>query len=160
MGRLLLVALFAVLLVIVDSLQTVRYVGAISYVGSKRIGKLTKIPVRQEACVDEHKFEVATPVEAYLCKEDQLRIEELYYEYQQAFINPWKRNQAVQTKFLSAEVFPRAPVFPLSAIGRLFFNTAQGSYQTCTGFLIKPGIVATAGHCVHSGKGASELGTC
>lgn len=66
--------------------------------------------------------------------------------------------------------------FPSSAIGLLTFDQAGGSYL-CTGFLIDPNTVLTAGHCVHEGGpgglpstnirftpgrngGAAPFGTC
>jgi V8-like Glu-specific endopeptidase len=44
-------------------------------------------------------------------------------------------------------------VYPFIAVGRLFFRDAFGNPSWCTGSMIKPGIVLTAGHCVNSGGG-------
>ncbi len=46
--------------------------------------------------------------------------------------------------------------FPFTAIGKLWFTKSNGSAGTCTGSVIAPGIVVTAGHCVHSGNGANS----
>lgn len=45
--------------------------------------------------------------------------------------------------------------WPRSAAGKLYFKIGTGSYM-CTASLIKPGIVLTAGHCVHSGNGLAS----
>lgn len=46
-------------------------------------------------------------------------------------------------------------VWPTTAIGRLLFKIGSSTY-TCTGTTIRPGIVLTAGHCVHSGNGTTS----
>lgn len=59
-------------------------------------------------------------------------------------------------QFTSSAVFPAAAdtAYPQSATGKLWF-TINGSWYICSGTMIKPGIVVTAGHCVHSGNGAA-----
>lgn len=47
-------------------------------------------------------------------------------------------------------VYPQESGYPYRAIGQITFNQGTGSY-ICTGWLISPDTVATAGHCVHSG---------
>ncbi|MGB6692046.1 MAG: trypsin-like serine protease [Terracidiphilus sp.] len=39
-------------------------------------------------------------------------------------------------------------VYPYRAVGKLFFNITSTGYSWCSGSMIKPGIVVTAGHCV------------
>jgi V8-like Glu-specific endopeptidase len=39
-------------------------------------------------------------------------------------------------------------VYPYRAIGKIFFNVTSKGYNWCSGSMIKPGIVVTAGHCV------------
>lgn len=65
--------------------------------------------------------------------------------------------QAVGTggiHFTSTRTYPRAQdwAYPSSTVGKLFFRDAAGYSYICSGAMIKPGVVATAGHCVHSGK--------
>jgi V8-like Glu-specific endopeptidase len=38
--------------------------------------------------------------------------------------------------------------YPYRAVGKLFFNITSTGYSWCTGSMIMPGIVVTAGHCV------------
>lgn len=45
--------------------------------------------------------------------------------------------------------------YPYNTIGKLWFNKSDGTRGVCTASLIRPGIVATAGHCVHSGNGSA-----
>jgi hypothetical protein len=44
-------------------------------------------------------------------------------------------------------------LFPYSTIGRLFFRKQDGQGYWCSGAVIKPRLVVTAGQCVHSGNG-------
>ena len=46
--------------------------------------------------------------------------------------------------------------YPYSASGKLFFKNSAGSQFICSASVIKPRIVVTAGHCVHSGKNGSD----
>lgn len=59
-------------------------------------------------------------------------------------------------QFTSSAVFPAAAdtTYPQSATGKLWF-TINGSWYICSGTMVKPGIVVTAGHCLHSGNGAA-----
>jgi V8-like Glu-specific endopeptidase len=66
--------------------------------------------------------------------------------------------QAVGTgaiQFTSTRTYPRQQdsTYPSSAVGKLFFRDGAGNSYICTGSMIKPGVVLTAGHCVHSGSG-------
>lgn len=42
--------------------------------------------------------------------------------------------------------------FPNRAVGKLYFKNAAGATYMCSGSMIKPGIVVTAGHCIHDGS--------
>ena len=59
--------------------------------------------------------------------------------------------------YTSSRVAPRATVaqFPFRMVGKLFFETPQGSF-VCSAAVIDRRLVLTAGHCVHSGNGASS----
>lgn len=43
--------------------------------------------------------------------------------------------------------------YPERAVGQVIFNQGAGLF-TCTGFLVDPNTVVTAGHCVHDGSGS------
>ncbi|NML14853.1 trypsin-like serine peptidase [Azohydromonas caseinilytica] len=67
------------------------------------------------------------------------------------------RPEAVGTggiHFTSTRTYPRAQdwTYPSSTVGKLFFKDAAGYSYICSGAMIRPGVVATAGHCVHSGR--------
>lgn len=47
-------------------------------------------------------------------------------------------------------IMPRPSGYPYRAVGQITFDQGDGSY-ICTGWLISPDTVATAGHCVHEG---------
>jgi glutamyl endopeptidase len=49
--------------------------------------------------------------------------------------------------------YPVDSGFPYRAIGLLTFNQGGGGSFVCTGWLIGPNTVATAGHCVNAGSG-------
>jgi V8-like Glu-specific endopeptidase len=71
---------------------------------------------------------------------------------------PATRRDAVGTQglqFTSSQVFPSQvdTSYPHRATGKLWFETSPGQWSTCSASMIKPGIVATAGHCVASGTG-------
>lgn len=59
--------------------------------------------------------------------------------------------------FTLSRVFPdtTTKTYPHSAIGKLYFKISGAGYM-CSASMIKPGVVVTAGHCVHSGNGASS----
>lgn len=59
--------------------------------------------------------------------------------------------------FTSSRVAPKAldTTYPVRTVGKLYFTDGVNTY-TCTGSMIKPGVVVTAGHCVHSGNGLSS----
>ncbi len=61
-------------------------------------------------------------------------------------------------QFTSSQVYPSQAdtTFPTRATGKLWFEKVpgSGSWWVCSGTMIKPGIVLTAGHCVSSGSGA------
>lgn len=60
-------------------------------------------------------------------------------------------------QFTSSQVYPTQAdtSFPTRATGKLWFEKVpgSGSWFVCSGTMIKPGIVLTAGHCVSSGGG-------
>jgi V8-like Glu-specific endopeptidase len=58
--------------------------------------------------------------------------------------------------FTLSQAFPsnENTTYPYSTTGKLWF-TISGAWYVCSGSMIKPGIVATAGHCVHSGNNSS-----
>jgi V8-like Glu-specific endopeptidase len=45
--------------------------------------------------------------------------------------------------------------YPFRTVGKLFFKDATGAGYMCSASVIKPGVVLTAGHCVHSGSGGT-----
>jgi len=47
-------------------------------------------------------------------------------------------------------------MYPARATGKLFFQDSAGYTYSCSASAVKPGIVVTAGHCVHSGNGAGS----
>jgi glutamyl endopeptidase len=51
-------------------------------------------------------------------------------------------------------IYPAESGYPYRAVGQLTF-TQGGSNYTCSGWLISPDTVATAGHCVHEGGGGT-----
>lgn len=59
--------------------------------------------------------------------------------------------------FTSSQVFPSQAdtTYPTRATGKLWFQKVVGSasWFVCSASMVKPGIVATAGHCVSSGTG-------
>jgi V8-like Glu-specific endopeptidase len=61
-------------------------------------------------------------------------------------------------QFTSSQVFPNDADtnYPTRATGKLWFEKVRGSGQwwVCSASMIKPGIIATAGHCVSSGTGS------
>lgn len=52
---------------------------------------------------------------------------------------------------LDADLF-----FPYITVGKLFFTVPGEGDAVCSGVVIKPRVVLTAGHCVHSGSGGSS----
>lgn len=60
---------------------------------------------------------------------------------------------AAKGHFTSGQVFPVGleTYWPYSATGKLFFTKPDGSTFVCSGSVIAPRLVLTAGHCVHSG---------
>jgi V8-like Glu-specific endopeptidase len=57
-------------------------------------------------------------------------------------------------QFSSSRVIPLEALitYPWSTVGKIFLTTADGQQGVCSGAVIAPRIVLTAGHCVHSGK--------
>lgn len=46
--------------------------------------------------------------------------------------------------------------YPYRTTGRLFFRTNSGRDSWCSAAVLRPGIILTAGHCVHQGSGGSR----
>lgn len=59
--------------------------------------------------------------------------------------------------FSSTRVYPNSSdtTYPTRTVGKLFFKKQNGASYMCSGSMIKPGVVVTAGHCVHSGNGSA-----
>jgi V8-like Glu-specific endopeptidase len=59
--------------------------------------------------------------------------------------------------YTSSRVWPKAldTTYPVRTVGRLFY-TINGEGYNCTASVIKPGLVLTSGHCVHSGNNAGS----
>lgn len=57
--------------------------------------------------------------------------------------------------FTSTRTYPRQQdrTYPSSAVGKLFFKDGAGNAYICTASVLRPGLVLTAGHCVHKGSG-------
>ena len=63
-----------------------------------------------------------------------------------------------QAHFSSSRVFPRRAsiVYPYRTVGTLRFQVAPGEDSFCSAAVIKPRLILTAGHCVHSGFGGQN----
>jgi V8-like Glu-specific endopeptidase len=63
-----------------------------------------------------------------------------------------------QAPFSSSRLIPQEArlTYPYRAAGKLFYKSADGKSWVCSGAVIAPRLVLTAGHCVHEGKGAAE----
>jgi V8-like Glu-specific endopeptidase len=61
-------------------------------------------------------------------------------------------------QFTSTRTYPRQQdtTYPSSTVGKLYFRNQSGVSYICSGSMIKPGVVLTAGHCVHNGNGSSS----
>lgn len=46
--------------------------------------------------------------------------------------------------------------YPYRTTGRLFFRTKSGRDSWCSAAVLRPGLILTAGHCVHQGSGGSN----
>jgi len=46
--------------------------------------------------------------------------------------------------------------YPYSTTGKIFFKNQSGASFVCSGSVIKKRLIATAGHCVHSGSGGAS----
>jgi V8-like Glu-specific endopeptidase len=61
-------------------------------------------------------------------------------------------------QFTSSQIYPAQAdtSYPTRVTGKLFFEKVpgSGSWWVCSASMIKPGIIATAGHCVSSGTGS------
>lgn len=92
----------------------------------------------------------------YKGKVEKLFEPTLFPQLQEAQVAP----QSVGTggiQFTSSSVFPQAAdiTYPISPTGKLWYTKPDGSWWVCSGSMVKPGIVVTAGHCVHSGNDSS-----
>lgn len=61
-------------------------------------------------------------------------------------------------QFTSSRVIPFEAfiTFPWSTVGKIFFTAADGGEYVCSGAVIGPRVVLTAGHCVHDGKNGAS----
>jgi V8-like Glu-specific endopeptidase len=61
-------------------------------------------------------------------------------------------------QFTDSQVIPPQAdtSYPFKTIGKLWFTKSNGTTGVCTGTMVELGIVATAGHCIHSGNGANS----
>ena len=68
----------------------------------------------------------------------------------------FKDSGAAKLPYTSSRLTPLAAdrEFPFRTVGRLFFLVPGGT-ATCSGTVIAPRLVLTAGHCIHSGTGGS-----
>jgi V8-like Glu-specific endopeptidase len=60
--------------------------------------------------------------------------------------------------FTSSRTYPRNQdwTYPSSTVGKLFIRTASGATGWCSASVLRPGVVVTAGHCVHNGNCAAS----
>lgn len=69
----------------------------------------------------------------------------------------FKTRGSSKLPFTGSRVFPStlSTEPPFNTIGKLLFKRSNGTSGVCTGNIIKPGVVVTSGHCVHSGNGSN-----
>jgi V8-like Glu-specific endopeptidase len=62
-----------------------------------------------------------------------------------------------KTPFSSSRLVPTSArlTYPYRASGKLFFQKQDGSSFICSGGVLRPRLILTAGHCVHKGSGGS-----
>lgn len=62
------------------------------------------------------------------------------------------------THFSSSRIVPKSAAahYPYRAVGKLFYKKPDGSSWVCSAAAIKPRLILTAGHCVHSGNGSGS----
>lgn len=60
----------------------------------------------------------------------------------------------LKQNFSSSRLIPQTAdkAYPYSTVGKLFFTTPQGDF-VCSASALRPRVILTAGHCVHSGTG-------
>ncbi len=66
---------------------------------------------------------------------------------------PMKNRGRVELDYTSSRLIPSSAVetFPYSAAGKLFLTASNGRHYVCSGAVIAPRLVITAGHCVYGG---------
>lgn len=62
------------------------------------------------------------------------------------------------TPFSSSRLVPTSArlEYPYRASGKLFFQKPDGGSFICSGAVLRPRLILTAGHCVHSGSGGAD----
>ena len=98
------------------------------------------------------------PLEKYMGKSEQVL--EPAFSLGTLAVPPVNLNATGASKipFTSSQVIPQEidTRYPYSAIGKLWAVNSKGKAITCTGSVVQPGIVLTAGHCLHSGNGSNS----
>ncbi|MCP4664051.1 MAG: trypsin-like serine protease [bacterium] len=72
---------------------------------------------------------------------------------------PLKNRGLMELDYTSSRLIPSSAVetFPYSAAGKLFLTASDGHHYVCSGAVIAPRLVITAGHCVYGGPSMGWL---
>ncbi|MEP7196079.1 MAG: T9SS type A sorting domain-containing protein [Saprospiraceae bacterium] len=87
------------------------------------------------------------------------------YEQHNGMIYNLKGQEYVFSNLLPADQLAEFPDYPISTTVKLFLtffnpNNHQGGFGTCSGVIISPGYILTAGHCVKSNFDSSYVVSC